>query len=71
LPDDLIQTAADIYVRFHDTTQWYRHDYSKAELARWAELIDASGAKQVWVYFNNDNDGFAIKNARTLTRLPV
>jgi uncharacterized protein YecE (DUF72 family) len=69
LPDELIRTADDIYVRFHGTTRWYRHDYTKAELTRWAEAIKASGAKQVWAYFNNDRDGYAISNARALTRL--
>jgi uncharacterized protein YecE (DUF72 family) len=69
LPNDLIKTSDNIYVRFHGTSQWYRHDYSKAELEHWAKLIKASGAKQVWAYFNNDRDGYAIKNARMLARL--
>jgi uncharacterized protein YecE (DUF72 family) len=68
LPDDLVKTAADVYVRFHGTKQWYRHDYSKEELAVWAERIHASGARRVWAYFNNDRDGYAIKNARELLR---
>jgi uncharacterized protein YecE (DUF72 family) len=69
LPDDLIKTADDIYVRFHGTEKWYRHDYSKTELAEWARRIKDSGAKHVWVYFNNDYDAYAIKNARALARL--
>jgi uncharacterized protein YecE (DUF72 family) len=69
LPDDLIRTADDIYVRFHGTQKWYRHDYSKAELDVWAQRIRDSGAKQSWSYFNNDYDAYAIKNARALTRL--
>jgi uncharacterized protein YecE (DUF72 family) len=68
LPDELVRTADDVYVRFHGTTRWYRHDYSKTELAVWAERIKASGAKRVWAYFNNDRDGYAIKNARELVR---
>ena len=31
--------------------------------------IEESGAKTIWVYFNNDRDGYAIKNARALMRL--
>jgi uncharacterized protein YecE (DUF72 family) len=31
--------------------------------------IDESGAKAVWAYFNNDRNGYAIKNARALSRL--
>ena len=37
LPDELIQTADDIYIRFHGIKQWYRHDYSPEELAIWGE----------------------------------
>ena len=68
LPDELVKTADDVYIRFHGTKQWYRHDYTKAELAVWVARIRASGAKRVWAYFNNDRDGYAIKNARELLR---
>lgn len=69
LPDELVKTADDIYIRFHGTQRWYRHDYSREELAVWAERIKRSGAKRVWAYFNNDREGFAIKNARMLKQL--
>ena len=69
LPDELVKTADEIYIRFHGTKQWYRHDYTKEELAIWAKRIDDSGAKTVWTYFNNDRNGYAIKNARALARL--
>ena len=69
LPDDLIRTADDIYVRFHGVDKWYLYDYSDAELQAWADKIKASGARRVWVYFNNDYQTNAIKNARTLTAM--
>jgi uncharacterized protein YecE (DUF72 family) len=69
LPDELIKTADDIYVRFHGVKKWYRHDYSIEELDVWAKRIVASKAKTVWAYFNNDRDGYALKNARALSRL--
>lgn len=69
LPDQLVKTADDVYIRFHGTTRWYRHDYTKAELQVWADRIAKSGAKRVWAYFNNDREGFAIRNARALLRL--
>ena len=53
---------------FTESRQWYRHDYSTEELAVWAKRIETSGARRVWVYFNNDRNGYAIKNARTLLR---
>ena len=69
LPDELIKTGDDIYIRFHGVKKWYRHDYTSAELAVWATRIEKSGARTVWAYFNNDGNGYAIKNARLLSRL--
>jgi uncharacterized protein YecE (DUF72 family) len=66
LPDQLIKTADDIYIRFHGVERWYRHDYSHGELLVWAHRIRDSGAKRVWIYFNNDFDGYAVKNAAML-----
>ena len=69
IPGDLVRTADDIYVRLHGTTRWYRHDYSDDELRAWAEKIRDSGAKRAWIYFDNDRDAHAIKNAKTLRRM--
>ncbi len=69
LPDPVIRTADDIYVRFHGVERWYRHDYSAAELTEWARRIRDAGARRVWAYFNNDHDGYAIKNATMLAGL--
>ena len=66
LPDELIKTSDDIYIRFHGTKHWYRHDYTQEELAIWADRIRESGARRVWIYFNNDRDGYALKNAKDL-----
>ena len=68
LPDELVRTADDVYVRFHGTAKWYRHDYTPAELAVWADRVRASGARRAWAYFNNDRDGHAVTNARRLLR---
>jgi uncharacterized protein YecE (DUF72 family) len=69
LPDELVRTADEVYVRLHGPKRWYRHDYSNEELAIWADRIKASGATRAWVYFNNDNDAHAPKNATTLRRM--
>jgi len=68
LPDELVKTADEIYIRFHGIKRWYRHDYTDAELATWVKRIQASNATRVWAYFNNDRDGYAITNAQTLRR---
>jgi uncharacterized protein YecE (DUF72 family) len=68
LPDELVRTSDDLYIRFHGIKQWYRYDYTAEELAIWAQRIRASKAKRVWAYFNNDRNGYAIRNARELLR---
>ena len=65
----LVKTADDIYVRFHGVERWYRHDYSHGELTVWADRIREAGAERVWIYFNNDHDGYAIKNATMLAEI--
>jgi uncharacterized protein YecE (DUF72 family) len=69
LPDDLIRTSDVIYARLHGRSRWYRHDYDAGELNAWADKIAASGAQEAWIYFDNDREGFAIRNAQTLIGL--
>lgn len=69
LPDQLVRTADDVYIRFHGTTKWYRHDYSRVELETWVRRVTECGARHVWAYFNNDRDAFSIRNARMFLRL--
>jgi uncharacterized protein YecE (DUF72 family) len=68
LPDELIATADEVYIRFHGLTKWYRHEYTPEELAVWVERVKSSGCKSVWAYFNNDREANAIKNAKELTK---
>ncbi|WIW44867.2 DUF72 domain-containing protein [Bradyrhizobium sp. 62B] len=66
LPDELIKTTDEIYVRLHGPLRWYRHNYSVEELGKWAERIRASRAKRAWIYFNNDYEAYAPENAKML-----
>jgi uncharacterized protein YecE (DUF72 family) len=69
LPDELIRTADDVYVRLHGPKRWYRHDYSEEELRVWAHRIKESGAKRAWIYFNNDYAANAPRNAAEMRRM--
>ncbi len=69
LPEDFPPGQRVLYVRFSGVTQWYRHDYTREELSRWAERIRSSGAEEAWIYFNNDRNAHAIKNALALRRM--
>jgi uncharacterized protein YecE (DUF72 family) len=69
LPERLVSSNRRVYLRLHGTSRWYRHDYSDEELRAWADKIRRSGAREVWIYFDNDRDAHAIKNAKTLRRM--
>ncbi len=69
LPEGVIKTADAVYVRFHGATRWYAYDYPAAELESWTHKIADAGAKEIWVYFNNDRDGCAFRNGTELARL--
>jgi uncharacterized protein YecE (DUF72 family) len=65
-------TADFTYVRFHGpTSARYFGSYSTAQLKTWAERIVEwrRKLKAVYVYFNNDPGGEAVKNALELKRL--
>ena len=65
-------TADFSYVRFHGpTSAKYFGSYSDSQLRTWAERIEEwrRGLKAVYVYFNNDPGGEAVKNALTLKKL--
>jgi uncharacterized protein YecE (DUF72 family) len=66
LPQALRLTADWTYVRLHGAGS--DGDYSPELLDLWAERIGGYLAAGVdaWVYFNNDWEGFALRNARDL-----
>jgi len=68
LPDEVIVCNGFAYLRFHGDP-WYRHDYSDKELAEWTARLRISGAKIIWIYFNNDAGAAAPRNARRLRTL--
>jgi uncharacterized protein YecE (DUF72 family) len=68
LPDDLVQTSDEVYIRFHGLKRWYRHDYTAEEIALWTNRVGEYKPKRVWAYFNNDFGGHAIENAREFIR---
>jgi uncharacterized protein YecE (DUF72 family) len=58
------------YVRFHQGGHGPGgHDYPREKLRRWADRIASMEAREVWVYFNNDPTGAAIRDADTLVGL--
>ncbi len=70
LPCVLRVTAPFVYVRMHgpDHDHLYGGSYSDADLAWWADRIREwqDAGRDVFVYFNNDGGGNAVRNAWTL-----
>ncbi len=63
-----VVTGGWSYVRFHQG-RWTAPDYTREKLRRWAARIDALPADEVFVYFNNDTGGAAVRDAMTLSAL--
>ena len=61
-------TADWAFVRFHHGSRGRRGTYSEAELQEWAGRIRAWPVTCSYVYFNNDWEGFAPRNASSLSR---
>ena len=63
-------TADWTLVRLHHGRRGRRGNYSKAEIEGWAQMISGWRRQaEVFVYFNNDWEGFAVENAKALKRL--
>lgn len=62
-----------VYIRMHgpDQDAIYAGSYSNEELERWADRIAAwdRDGTDVWMYFNNDLGGHAVRNALSLREL--
>ncbi len=60
-----------VYVRLHGHTRKYASSYRREHLSRWAAEIRRWSAegRDVHVYFDNDAEGAAVRNALTLQSL--
>ena len=62
-------TADWTFVRFHHGARGRRGNYSESELETWAERIAGWRERvEVYAYFNNDWEGFAVRNGLWLRR---
>jgi uncharacterized protein YecE (DUF72 family) len=65
-------TSDRAYIRLHGRKQWYSNNYNEdeiREIASHAKELAQRGAKRVYVFFNNDFEGYAPANALTLCEL--
>jgi uncharacterized protein YecE (DUF72 family) len=62
-------TAGWTFIRFHHGHRGRRGNYSERELEEWAARIERWRRRaDVYAYFNNDWEGFAVRNGRWLQR---
>jgi uncharacterized protein YecE (DUF72 family) len=66
-----VVTADFAYVRLHGPKKTYRGAYGEKRLTEWKKTISEwlRKDKKVYVYFDNDEKGYAIQDAKTLKRL--
>jgi uncharacterized protein YecE (DUF72 family) len=66
-----ILTTSFAYIRFHGPYKAYTGSYSKRRLANWCNRIRNLNTDETWIYFNNDWNANAIRNAGTLREMLV
>jgi uncharacterized protein YecE (DUF72 family) len=65
-----VRTTDWTYVRFHHGSRGRHGNYSAAEIETWARRISQwRRDTEVYAYFNNDWEGYAIRNAKRLKEL--
>lgn len=62
-------TAGFAYVRLHGPAGKYEGLYSRDALAGWARRILSWPVEYAWIFFDNDDRGFAARNAGELREL--
>ena len=64
-----VLTAGWTFLRFHHGKRGRDGNYSERELEEWAQRIEAWAAeREVFAYFNNDWNGYAVRNGLWLRR---
>jgi uncharacterized protein YecE (DUF72 family) len=67
----LVNIGPIVYVRMHGYGKKYGGSYPDEVLAEWASWLTSAlhGGRDVYVYFNNDVNGYAVQDASRLTAM--
>ncbi len=68
-PTDFVKTTDFIYVRFHGKPKLFASKYSEEELKYFANKLRKLKPKILFIYFNNDFEGYAVENALFMKKL--
>lgn len=70
LPDEIIKNTPLLYYRMHGIPELYKSSYKKPTLKKIVNEIATSGKiKKAFIYFNNDVDASAVKNAKEMIKM--
>lgn len=65
-----VRTADFSYIRLHGAAELHSSEYFRKELKSWAEKVNNLAKKgDVYIYFNNDVNAYAVKNALEMKEL--
>ncbi len=70
----LTVTADFAYVRLHGPgLEKYQEAYSRGRLRRWSKQVEdwAKDLAAIYIYFDNDQEGYAVRNALTLKKMVI
>ncbi len=62
-------TSNFAYIRFHGYKKLYGGIYPEKELITWKDFFKSSNLKSIYVFFNNDEKAYAVKNALYLKEI--
>ncbi|ACM59258.1 uncharacterized protein YecE (DUF72 family) [Caldicellulosiruptor bescii] len=70
-PKEKIITANFAYIRFHGPKEMFSSSYSEDQLKNFAMDIKVYSeiCEKIYVYFNNDFNGYAVENAKNLVKI--
>ncbi len=71
-PKEEVVVGPFLYLRLHGSKRLYASLYSPEELEKWADFIRFAfkrGVKEVFCYFDNDYEAYAVRNALELKEL--
>ena len=71
-PKERIAIGKFLYLRLHGSQRLYASLYSRDELMQWADFILRamdSGIEEVFCYFDNDYEAYAVRNALELKEI--
>lgn len=69
IPDVQKKFSSITYIRFHGEGVWYNDNYSNEALKAWKDKLSKTNTRNLFAYFNNDVNAYAVHNAKYFATL--